>query len=540
MSYPWFHQVAERLTDPLVLMTARSEVVACNRAAKKAFGANLTGTVLCDRADTPEKFRDFVRSALRSSAPLPGSAQFSGNPSRWRCDGSAVFDGEARLAVVHMRLFSESVRRFTALNDQIAKLQAEVRKRELLEAERELLLEQERSARAAAEESSRFKDDLLASVSHELRTPLHAIKGWVTLLKDTRPDRARFEHGLGVIERNVQVQSELVEDLVDVSMGVTGRMTLEVQAVDLGAVVRQAVETATPAVQAKGQRLEVIANVGSCVVHGDPSRLLQVVWNLLSNATKYTPKGGKIQVVLRQVNSHVEILVSDTGAGISRELLPYVFDRFRRAESGSTRRSGGLGLGLAIVRHLVELHGGVVMAESEGENKGSTFIVNLPLPVFHSKSAVRHDAVRSDESNALKGVRILLVEDHDDSRELLEHVLAGEGARVFGAASAKAAYESFYNEEIDLIISDIEMPEEDGFTLMKKLRELERALVKTSVPAIAISAHSIGDARLHALRAGFQSFVGKPVNPPELVALIQSLYEHQDRVSQPPSQPPSA
>jgi CheY-like chemotaxis protein/two-component sensor histidine kinase len=306
-------------------------------------------------------------------------------------------------------------------------------------------------------------------------------------------------------------------------------MKLSVQQVDLEQVVRQAIESIQPTIGAKQQRLQVIADVGSCVVNGDPDRLVQVVWNLLSNATKYTPNGGRIQVVLRRINSHAEIVVSDDGEGMPKELLPYVFDRFRRADSSTTRRSGGLGLGLAIVRHLVDLHGGVVMADSEGPGAGTTFTVNLPLPAFKHHPAAApapSEPVQAESPGVLSGLTVLLVEDHADSREILSNILTREGAVVHAAESSLQAQQTGNGEQPDVVISDIEMPDEDGFTFIRKFREIERQLVRSSAPAIAVSAHSIGDARLHALRAGYQAVLSKPMKPAELVALVASLDQH--------------
>lgn len=525
MTVDWFHAIADRLADPVLLLSPAGIVDASNPVARRALGRGVDGTDLTARVDAPDDFRRYLTLAARSGSPLPGGLSIDGAQLRWRCDASVTIVGGRPALVLQLRPSNETVRRFMALNQQIDRLNAEVRRRQLLERERESLLESERLARAAAEEASRFKDQLLTAVSHELRTPLQAIQGWLTLIRKSPGDLERLARGLNVIERNVAAEVKLTEDLVDVSLAISGRMKLDLQPVDLELVIRQAVDSALPAAEAKGQRIQVMANVGNCVINGDHARLLQVVWNLLANATRYTPKGGRIQIVLKRINSHAEISVSDTGEGIAPEVLPYIFDRFRRADGSSTRRQGGLGLGLSIARHLVELHGGFVIVESEGLGRGSTFTVNLPLPVFRAREATiaAPEGSHADAAGALAGIHILLVEDHKDSRELLETILLDEGARVTAVDSAASAREVFRKGALDIVVSDIEMPEEDGFTFLRKLRDLERELGRAPVSAIAVSAHTIGDARLHALRAGYHTFLSKPLMPDELVATIANL-----------------
>ena len=523
-----FASFAERLNAPLALVLANAMVVAANRAAKSALGNDLPGRRLSDLTDDGPRLLRHLALASRSTSPTPGAFTFAGPlAGRWRCDTSLFrpqADDEPAVLLVHFRPSPQASSRFIALNDQIDLLHAEIRRREALESERGRLLENERYAREQAEASARLKDEFLASISHELRTPLHAIGGWVSLLRDQGSDPALTAKGLDVIERNVVAQTKLVEDLIDLSRVATGRMRLRLQPVDLEEVVRQAVDSARPAAAAKGQRLELVADVGGCIVNGDPDRLLQVIWNLLSNATRYTPRGGKIQVVVARINSHVEVRVSDTGSGIDEELLPYVFDRFRRGDATRTRRSGGLGLGLSIVRHLVELHGGLVFAESQGPGWGATFTVTLPLPLYSDRRgqglALEPDG---EQRERLRGLQILLVEDHEDSRELFARTLTSKGADVVGVESSSRAQEAFRTSTPDLVISDIEMPGEDGFILIRKLRALEAELGREPAPAIAVTAHTFGDARVRALRAGYQSFLAKPVNSRELIELVVSL-----------------
>jgi signal transduction histidine kinase len=511
----WFLAVAERLTGPLLLLSPVAVVLACNRAAQRAIGAELDHDDLAARADDPEGFRRYIALASGSSSALPGAFQFRGG-ARWRCDASVIIvDGE-RLVVLQLRSASE-------LDEQISRLQAEIRRREVLECERQLLLDRERDARADAERANRFKDELLGSISHELRTPLHAITGWIAVLRESPEDRELFGHAIEIIERNLSAQLQLVEDLVDASLAINGRLQIERHPVDLEQVIRDTVEVVRVAVDAKQQHLEVIASPGRSILDGDRNRLLQVVWNLLSNAIKYTPKGGAIRVELRRARSQVELAVSDTGMGIAPELLPHVFDRFRRGDGTTTRHHGGLGLGLAIVRHIVELHGGEVMAHSDGLGRGATITVNLPVPVLRSSSESR--PVSGDGHAPLSGVRTLLVEDHDDSRELLASILRTRGATVIAVDRSAAAQDEFRNSSFDIVVSDIEMPEEDGFALMRKLRALERELERSPIPAVAVSAHSLGDARLRASNAGYQAFLAKPLRPAELVATISNLVE---------------
>lgn len=526
-----FQQVADRLTEPLLLVASGGMVVAANRAARSAV-STAPGESLEERVADPPALRRFLALASRSTSSVPGRLQLRDDDTAWRCDASrAGGSGDADAHVfLHLRRAAGAASRFLALNDQIERLHAEMRRRQSLEQERQQILEAERLARQAAEEANRLKDEFLASVSHELRTPLQAISGWVNLLRmDPTPEM--LDRALDVLERNISAHTQLTEDLVDVSRVITGRMRLAVEPVDLAEIVTQAVESIRPAADGKGLRLEVVVDSGGCIVNADPDRMLQVVWNLLSNAAKFTPRGGRVQVVVRRVNSHAEILVSDTGEGIDAAVLPYVFDRFRQADGTTTRRHGGLGLGLAIVRHLVELHGGVVVAYSDGPDRGATFTVNLPMPIFERKPALaeRADAVGDTVQAAppapddLAGCQVLLVEDHDDSRHLLERILAASGARVTAVDRAEAALASFAESPPDVVISDIELPGEDGFTMMRKIRDLEAQGSSRRVPAIAVTAHSIGEARLHALRAGYQTFLIKPINPSELIALVKGL-----------------
>ena len=382
-------------------------------------------------------------------------------------------------------------------------------------------------ALSAAETASRARDEFLATVSHELRTPLTSIIGWVQLLRLER-DEASLSEGLDTIDRNARAQSRLIEDILDFSRINAGKLHLNVRSLDLSDVIDAAMDVVRPAADAKGVRIERILDSEAGHVSGDADRLQQVVWNLLSNAVKFTPRGGKVLIRLERINSHCELTVSDTGQGISPKFLPYVFDRFSQADSSSTRAHAGLGLGLGIVRHLVELHGGTVQAFSRGEGQGATFAVRLPLLVAHHRAEdeivrIELPAVRTIEQAFadLTGVSVLVVEDNDDSRKLLQTILTRSGAAVQVAESAATALRILAGEWPDIVISDIEMPGEDGYSLIRKIRLQEPP--SRRVPAIALTAYTRSVDRVRALAAGFQAHMSKPVEPAELVAAVKSL-----------------
>jgi PAS domain S-box-containing protein len=397
------------------------------------------------------------------------------------------------------------------------------------ESERELLLLREQSARQEAENANRLKDEFLATVSHELRAPLNAILGWVKLLRQGKLDPEAAKNALETIERSARAQNRLIEDLLDVSRIITGKLRLEVTTVDAALVTRGALASIRPVAEAKGVSLsEQFDNIDT-PVSGDPNRLQQVVWNLLSNAVKFTPKGGHVVVRLGLEAGHVAIAVRDSGQGIKAEFLPYVFDRFRQADSSSIRRHGGLGLGLAIVRHLVDMHGGSVEVDSEGEGKGSTFTVRLPLAAKVKEDTLQfplHLAVGSkalpENVPSLSGLTILVVDDEEDARNLMVEVLGGFGASVIAAKSAAEALEGVRTKLPDVLVSDIAMPEEDGYSLIQKVRDLSPD-EGGRTPAIAVTAYARLRDRIRALAAGFQSHLAKPLEPAELATVIASL-----------------
>jgi PAS domain S-box-containing protein len=396
--------------------------------------------------------------------------------------------------------------------------------------ERRMLLESERHARAGAERANRMKDEFLATLSHELRTPLSAILGWAHLLRSRTPSEAEMRKGLEIIERNARMQTQLIEDLLDMSRITSGKIRLDVQPLMPASFVEAALETVRPAAEAKGIQLQRVIDPAAGPVSGDPGRLQQVVWNLLSNAIKFTPRGGKVQVVLERVNSHAEISVADTGVGIDPAFLDHVFERFRQADPTTTRHFGGLGLGLAIVRHLIELHGGTVRAHSAGAGRGATFTVHLPVaavqrpevqqPREHPRAIAGIAA--EFKSVDLSGVRVLVVDDQLDARELVERILGECGAQVITAGDARQALTLVERERPDVLVSDIGMPEVDGFELLKRVRALggERG---GKVPAIALTAFARSEDRTRALHRGFQVHVSKPVEAAELIATVASV-----------------
>jgi PAS domain S-box-containing protein len=395
-------------------------------------------------------------------------------------------------------------------------------------------------ARREAERANRLKDEFLATLSHELRTPLNAILGWSHILQNRSLGESEREKAIATIERNARSQSQLIDDILDVSRIITGKLRLDVRAVDLAGVIMAALDAVRPAAEAKNIRLQTLIDPQAGPISGDSDRLQQVVWNLLSNAIKFTPKDGRVQIRLERVNSHIEVIVSDTGKGIEPEFLPFVFDRFRQSDGSTTRRQGGLGLGLAIVRQLVELHGGSVSVSSAGEGQGATFTVNLPLlplraepennlPRVHP-TAAQNDST-SDCPSELSGLRVLLVDDEADSRDLLSFVLDSCGASVKTANSAAEALELIKSERFDVIISDIGMPEEDGYSLIGKIRGLP-AEQGGNVPAIALTAYARSEDRVHALRSGFQMHIAKPVEGLELITVMANLAGRITRIDQ--------
>jgi signal transduction histidine kinase/CheY-like chemotaxis protein len=398
-------------------------------------------------------------------------------------------------------------------------------RRQRAEAERRELLVLEQAARREAERQATIRDEFLATLSHELRTPLNAILGWAQILKTEPTDSSRIAQAVDVIERNARLQAHMIADLLDMSRILAGKMRLHVQPVDLAAVVNAAIDAVQPAADAKGIRLERVLEPLKDVVNGDSARLQQVVWNLLANAVKFTPRSGKVQVVLARVNSHVEIRVSDSGEGIAAEFLPQLFERFRQADATATRIHGGLGLGLALVKQLVELHGGKVTAASDGPGMGAMFTVELPLAIVQPRAAERriHPVAAELEPQSaplprLDGLSILLVDDDADSLQVVASLFEHCGATVATAVNAADALELAVTRRFDVIVSDIGMPGRDGYDLIKECRA--RGVV---APAVALTAYARSEDRTKALSSGYQSHVAKPVEAAELLATVSAL-----------------
>jgi PAS domain S-box-containing protein len=386
-----------------------------------------------------------------------------------------------------------------------------------------------------AQNANRMKDEFLAVLSHELRTPLNAIVGYSRLLRGGMLSPEKAERGLETLERNAKWLTQIVDDVLDVSRIVSGKIRLDVQPVDLAPVIGNAVATVLPGADAKGVRLHTVIDPKVGPVSGDPDRLQQVIWNLLANAVKFTPRGGRIQLQLERVNSHLEISVSDTGQGISAEFLPYVFDRFRQADAGTTRRAGGLGLGLAIVRHIVEMHGGAVYASSAGEGQGATFRVTLPLmSVQPARPDHRREHPRTETVtplvplSGLTGIRVLAVDDEPDALSLLKVVLETAGADVTTIASPRQALDRIESLSPHVIVADVGMPDMDGFELITRIRGSENQTVR-EIPAAALTAFARSEDRTKALRSGFELHLAKPVDPGELVAAVAALARRSKR-----------
>jgi len=444
---------------------------------------------------------------------------------RVRKDGSRFW---AHVTITALRDDAGRLRGFAKLTRDLT----ERKRTEALEAsgaERETMLEAERNARMLAQRTARIKDEFLATLSHELRTPLNAILGWTQLLRSRgAPEPAELDRAMEIIERNARAQVRLIDDLLDLSRIMSGRFRLDVRQVSLGEIVRSALDSIEPTAQTKGVRLESVLDPQSVVVSGDPARLQQVFWNLLSNAVKFTPKGGKVQVVLQRVNSHIEFSISDTGIGIPAAFLPHVFERFSQKDSSTHREYGGLGLGLAICKQLVDLHGGSIRAKSMGEGHGATFVVTLPLIILGEERdpAARVHPTVAELSEVvpmprLDGVRALVVDDEADALELIQKVLENQGAHVTTVRSGDAALRLLETSVPDVLVSDIGMPGLDGYQFMRRMRAAEPK--ERRIPALALTAFARPDDRKHAILAGYQAHLAKPFDLAELAIVVAGL-----------------
>lgn len=437
-----------------------------------------------------------------------------------------LFRRQEDLRRAHDELESRVAERTLELANANTALSAEIDERSRIAQERTDLLKREQEARRDAETANRLKDEFLATLSHELRTPLNAIMGWAHVLGQSSGDRLTVERAATVIRQNAKAQAKLVDDVLDVARIIGGKVVLETTDVDLGSVIEAAIDSLMPAANAKSIRIERTFAGGLTLV-GDRDRLQQVVWNLLSNALKFTPKGGLVHIDLYGDAGDAVIRVADTGVGIPEDFLPYVFDRFRQADSSMSRRHSGLGLGMAIVRHLVELHGGTVGVESAGQGKGATFMLRLPVRMTHrGRIAPKPVAIavdeRTDEEDGLHGLRILIVEDDADSRSVLALLLERQGAVVDQAASVAEAFGTMSRTEPDVLVSDIGMPDEDGYSLIRRLRA-QATTTQPRLPAIALTAYARPLDAETALSAGYDRYMRKPVVPSELVLAIKRM-----------------
>jgi PAS domain S-box-containing protein len=539
--------VVTSATDAIITIDARQRITVFNAGAEAIFGygaSELIGQTL-DRL-IPERFRvvhgrhvdafgvtGVSMRAMGGERVLTGLRR-TGDEFPLEARISQVEIGGQKLYTVILRDITER-KRAEADRDHLlalaerARTEAEVAMRAEHDArsQAEAAARAERESRQAAEAASRAKDAFLATVSHELRTPLSPILTWTRMLRQggLGPDQAA--RAIEVIERCARSQAQLVEDLLDVSRIVAGKMRLEVRPVMVAPLIEKAVDIVRPAADAKNVRLQVVLDTEVGAILGDAERLQQVVWNLLSNAVKFTPRDGRVHVVLERVNSHIEIAVSDTGQGIAPAFLPYVFERFQQAEVGASRTHGGLGLGLAIVRHIVEAHGGTVHAESPGAGRGAVFTVKLPLMMARMAGEVqrRHPTVSLAANDGdlprLEGLRILIVDDEPDSNEVVGYLLGSCGAEIRAAGSAEQARGVLQGWRPDVLVSDIGMPGEDGYGFISSLRANEGDVAQ--IPAVALTAFASREDKVRLLSAGFQAHVPKPLDPAELVAVIASI-----------------
>nr|RNJ70052.1 MAG: PAS domain-containing hybrid sensor histidine kinase/response regulator [Leptolyngbya sp. IPPAS B-1204] len=503
---------------------ATNELV-CDTTWKALFGLPADAQTSIDifyKSLHPDE-RDRIRNIVQRSFEPESGGHYD---AEYRTIGIA--DGIERWVAAKGQVYFDSNRepvRFigTVLNITERKRAEAIRLR--LAEEREQLLAREQAAREAAEAASRIKDEFLAVVSHELRTPLNPILGWSKLLRSRQLDEQKTDRALEVIERNAQMQAQLINDLLDVSRILRGKLSLDTQPVDLVVTIQAAMETVRLAADAKSIQIhtQFAPDVGP--VSGDAGRLQQVVWNLLSNAVKFTPEGGRVDIRLERSDSQAQITVTDTGKGIPADFLPYVFDQFRQESSATTRRFGGLGLGLAIVRYLVELHGGAVQVDSPGEGQGATFTVTLPL--MPHQPATKPDPKPSEPALNLQGTRILVVDDDDHTREFLAFLLELRGANVIAVATAGEAIVTLTQFLPDILLSDIGMPNVDGYMLMRQIRALPPEQGGT-IPAIALTAYAGEIDYQQAMAAGFQRHIAKPIEPQVLIGAIAALRENRN------------
>lgn len=513
----WLEAIIESADDAIISKTLDGTITSWNKAAESIFGYTadeIVGKPVLTLI--PENLHDeeaMILSKIRSGQKVEHY-----RTTRRTKDGHLI---EVSLTVSPIRAADGTV-------IGASKILRDITREKQVEAERDRLLTREKEARQQAEMASRAKDEFLGLLSHELRTPLNSILGWTRILSSHSLDEAAAAQALETIDRNAKLQARLIDDMLDVSRIISGKLRLDAQPVDLTSVINAAVETLRPAAEAKQIRLYVTLDFGTGSVLGDPVRLQQVVWNLVSNAVKFVPRAGSVRVSLRRVNSHLEIQVSDSGPGIDPEFLPYVFDRFRQADSTSNKKYAGLGLGLSIVRHLVELHGGTVEAANSNDGDGAVFTVRLPVMAVSRSVEQMIDRVHAataaygemafDSPPDLSGVKILAVDDEADARHLLKTLFEQCGAEVVLCSTVGDAMRILTEYSPDVVVSDIGMPEEDGYALIRQIRE-----TGNRVPAVALTAFARTEDRFQALQAGYNMHVPKPVEPAELALVISRL-----------------
>ena len=428
-------------------------------------------------------------------------------------------EANRRLDDLNLNLERRVDERTAQLETAIADLEREIAERKLIERERERLLHSEQAARAEAERANRLKDEFLATISHELRTPLNSILGWIKILNEGA-DKDTAERALEVIDRNARAQAQLVEDILDISRTVSGKLPLQLDAADPRLIVEAVIETVRPTLTSKKLKLETDIGAEVTPLTADAMRLQQVIWNLLTNAIKFTPNGGQVWLSLQQQNERLRLEVRDSGEGIDKDFLPFVFDRFRQADGSTTRRHGGLGLGLAIAQSVVEAHNGTIQVTSEGIGKGACFTVELPVIAPQPEAGSRPQSgakTSAEEAALLAGMRVLIVDDHEDTRDLLRFILSEREASIQTAASVEEALTIVRDWQPHLILSDLGMPDSDGYQLVKKLRSTNGT---GQIPVVALTGYAMDEERMRALAMGFQGFLTKPVNPEKLISLL--------------------
>ena len=510
----WWQSTFDAIQDGVMLLSRSGQVLRCNRAMAEMLGRSPEAIV-----------GDAGLPALGDGGLPAGDWPLARALSERRRIARDVQVGPRWFEIVADPVLDESVE-----VSAVVTTVKDITGRRDAEAQLTALLASEQSARREAEQVNRVKDEFLATLSHELRTPLNAIVGWIHILRTGPLDPVRTQQAIDTIARNAHLQAQLISDILDVSRIIAGKLRLELRPVDLADVVKSALETVRPAAEAKGIHVDCMIDPAAGPLTGDAARLQQVVWNLLSNAIKFTPRGGRMGIRIERVNSSTRLTVEDNGPGVAPDFLPHVFERFRQGDSSSTRPYGGLGLGLAIVRHLVELHGGTVDAANRIDGSGAIFQVTLPSPALFAATAedrAENDVHVEDRpwtpaGKPLAGVSVLVVDDDEDARNLLEFVLERAGAVVVTVSSAAEAVQALRERRPDALLADIEMPGEDGYSLMARVRALP-ADEGGAVPAAALTAYAGAQDRLRALQAGYQHHVAKPVSPADVTLAVVTL-----------------